>query len=398
MAKYCDSSAVCDHQHSGIINMLADDHFLDEESRSTHPLLGAVDEPPTFCMRCRSLSNSSSVIQYESDVRAASGDWTASNGYGPLNNTYYPSVGHQHTAINYSDGADMPLLINGDGCRTRHDEELDHCHSALPLTHSSSAWKQLLAATVMCLIFMVSEIVGGYMAGSLAVMTDAAHLLSDLVGFVISLLAIWMGRRPATRSLSFGYHRAEVLGALLSVVLIWIVTGVFIYIAILRLIHGNFTIDADIMMIVAAVGVVINIVMGLVLHGMCAGHHHTHTHRNINVRAAVIHVLGDLIQSVGVFVSSIVIKFYPGAKVADPICTFLFSLLVLLTTLTVLRDATHMLMEGFPRHLDYAVLSAQLHSVDGVRSVHGLHAWSLTAGNCHLAVHLAIAQLTCTWL
>lgn len=407
MANFFDEVNVCEHQYTGRINQLSEENlFLEDESRSSVPLLGNADEPATFCVRCRSMSNPSSYLTvHGTELR------------NPVGGTEYDSRlcnGHHGTVLNNSlspqflgtDGADTPLLTDGEGFAnvTMNPciEDTDHCH-VMAAPHSSGAWQQLLAATLMCLVFMIAEIVGGYLAGSLAVMTDAAHLLSDFVGFLVSLFAIWLGQRPPTRKLSFGYYRAEILGALLSIAMIWMMTGLFVYLAVVRVIHQDFTIQADTMMIVAAIGVVINIVMGLVLHGACHGISHNHSHhghskhqRNINVRAAVIHVLGDLIQSVGVLVSAIVIKFYPSVKLVDPICTFLFSVVVLATTFPVLRDASHVLMEGFPRQLDYTSITNSLHALDGVQTIHSLHVWSLTLNKNALSVHLAVDGTTDT--
>ncbi|XP_069703707.1 proton-coupled zinc antiporter SLC30A2-like [Periplaneta americana] len=411
MANFYDETNVCEHQYSGRINPLSEDIILlEEESRSSLPLLGNSDEPATFCVRCRSMSNSSFMTNHDTELRnpAAMTEWDnrnifphECNGHDTVFNS---SLSSQYIITSTGDGADMPLLTDGEGFgnvavnpSNISSDELDHCHITSSSHGGTAAWQQLLAATVMCLLFMVAEVVGGYLAGSLAVMSDAAHLLSDFVGFLVSLFALWLGRRTPTRRLSFGYHRAEILGALLSITIIWVMTGGFVYLAVLRVVHQDFTIKADTMMVVAAIGVVINIVMGLVLHGACHGLGHRHSHRdcskhqrNINVRAAVIHVLGDLIQSVGVLVSAIVIKFFPEVKLVDPICTFLFSLLVLATTLPVLRDAAHVLMEGFPRHLDYSLIVSSLHSLEGVQAVHSLHVWSLTLNKNALAVHLAV--------
>ncbi|KAJ9586284.1 hypothetical protein L9F63_020078 [Diploptera punctata] len=386
MANIFDEANVCDHQYTGRINELSEENlFLEDEARSSIPLLGNTDEPATFCVRCRSNSSNFSTghgTELRNPVVATEWDNRICNGHGD-------TLHHNPMSPQYliTDGVDTPLLT---------DE--DHCHVTTHPRANSMACQQLVAATLMCLLFMVAEVVGGYLAGSLAVMTDAAHLLSDCVGFLISLFAIWLGQCPPTRRLSFGYHRAEILGALLSVALIWMLTGVFVYLAVLRVIHQDFNIEADTMMIVAAIGVVINIVMGLVLHGACHGvsHNHAHKHeqRNINVRAAVIHVLGDLIQSVGVLVSAIVIKFYPGVKLVDPVCTFFFSLLVLVTTFPVLRDAAHVLMEGFPQQLDYTVISNSLQALNGVCTVHSLHVWSLTLNKIALTAHLTVDGAT----
>uniref|UniRef100_A0A671KYT1 Proton-coupled zinc antiporter SLC30A8 n=1 Tax=Sinocyclocheilus anshuiensis TaxID=1608454 RepID=A0A671KYT1_9TELE len=174
------------------------------------------------------------------------------------------------------------------------------------------AKKRLYIVSVVCLVFMVGEILGGYFAGSLAVMTDAAHLLVDLTSFIISLCSLWLSSRPATHTLNYGWHRSEILGALLSVFTIWLVTGVLVYLAVERLIHDDFTIEGTVMLITSGCAVLANIIMAFTLHQ--SGHGHSHGglsggHTNASVRAAFVHVIGDLLQSVSVLVSALVIFF-----------------------------------------------------------------------------------------
>ncbi|KAH9492405.1 hypothetical protein Btru_051035 [Bulinus truncatus] len=349
----------------------------------------------------------------------------------------------------------------------------------------------------------------GVLSNSLALFTDVLHLGSDLISFIISLLAMWLSNKPASKKMSFGYHRAEVIGALLSVFIIWLVSGILCYIAIERIIKGHYIdVGADEMLITASLGVVFNFIMGFVLHSeVCCGkahshqkfghghshgghghshgghghshgghghshgghghshgghghshddgHNHSHAeynhkdlldvpsqddrtptgrdsfdyqqlhqesefetsghqltsvisdraaivardeeellhkHKNINVRAAFIHVVGDIIQSIGVLVAALIIKFTEDDKfkLADPICTFLFSILVLVTTVTILRDALLVVMEGVPRDLSFDDLKRDLKALDGVVTVHSLHIWALTLDRNALAVHLAI--------
>nr|XP_037280583.1 zinc transporter 2-like [Rhipicephalus microplus] len=473
---------------------------------------------------------------------------------------------------------------------------------------------------------MLFELIGGILANSLAIATDAAHLLTDFASFMISLFSLWMGARPATKRLSFGWYRAEVIGALTSVIMIWAVTGVLVYMAIQRMINKEYNIDATIMLISASVGVVVNIIMGVALqihptsplghshgsedstrrfelpstepfvpHGASSsemdssrqynhlndvrgvgsrtalgtgslqamspqhvldvgtsGHsasapsmssppynqsspetppvHHTDTldrdkavtprnHKteqrvttanagppesqqaksssnsedngaldsgmrrhfdssangnvldnalaapgtaavnasvgvhdlltsppggqniqqkascshpasattpaqsppqhgavadsqapeaghvlpampaprsesrgvmNINVRAAFIHVLGDLIQSVGVLIAAIVIYFCPSCGVVDPVCTLMFSVIVLVTTLTILREALNVLMEGIPHSVDYLQVKRLLLSVDGVARVHDLHIWALSLDKIAVSAHVVL--------
>ncbi|XP_046671669.1 zinc transporter 2 [Homalodisca vitripennis] len=245
---------------------------------------------------------------------------------------------------------------------------------------------------------MIVECVGGYLSGSLAIATDAAHLLTDFAAFMISLFALWVSSRKPTQSMPFGWYRAEVIGALTSVLTIWVVTGILVYMAVERIIHRDFEIDTEIMLITSGFGVLVNLIMGLTLHqhghthGGGSSHGHSHGEsENINVRAAFIHVVGDFLQSFGVFVAALVIYFYPDWSIVDPICTFLFSIIVLCTTMAILRDTLNVLMEGMPRGVDFNDVLNTFLSIDGVQRVHNLRIWALSLDKTALAAHLAIS-------
>lgn len=292
---------------------------------------------------------------------------------------------------------------------------IKHSHGAdfvdtIAVQNTNRAKRKLVIACFICLIFLIGEFIGGYLANSLAIITDAAHLLSDFASFLISLLAIWFATRPSTSKLSFGWQRAEVMGAILSVLIIWVLTGVLVYKAVQRITNGEHKVNAEIMLITAACGVGVNIIMGLVLgHSHSHGHSHAHGHskrkisvspsvkeqatdENVNVRAAFVHVIGDLFQSIGVLIAATIIWFKPNYSIADPICTFLFSVIVLITTITVLRDALLVLMEGTPQGVDLDEIKEKLCDIRGVRTVHDLHVWSLTVGITALSAHLAIGH------
>lgn len=137
-----------------------------------------------------------------------------------------------------------------------------HCHSPDSSKTSdidSSARRKLIIACVLCLLFMAAEAIGGWLANSLAIATDAAHLLTDLASFLISLFSLWLSSRPASKKFNFGWYRAEVVGALTSVLLIWVITGILVYLAIQRLITGEIKIEAEPMLITAGLGVLVNI-------------------------------------------------------------------------------------------------------------------------------------------
>ncbi|CAJ1083195.1 zinc transporter 2-like [Xyrichtys novacula] len=335
--------------------------------------------------------------------------------------------------------------LNGSG-------SVKHCHDnshaqADREGEKKQARRRLYLVSVICLIFMIGEILGGYFADSLAVMTDAAHLLVDFTSFIISLISLWLSSRPATHKLSYGWHRAEILGALLSIFTIWLVTGVLVYLAVERIIHDDYTIEGTIMLMTSGCAVLANIVMALTLHqsghghshgglsshghghshGGRGSHGHSHSHSkgkgvkmvpnisnckddhvdpehngvdhrgrtqqtNASVRAAFVHVVGDLLQSISVLVSAIIIYFKPEYKIADPICTFLFSIFVLCTTFTIMRDILLVLMEGTPAGVKYSEVRDHLLSVKGVTSIHNLHISALTMNQAVLSAHVAIDE------
>jgi zinc transporter 2 len=303
------------------------------------------------------------------------------------------------------------VICVNDGCLT----DVIHCHEReMPGNVDRIARRKLVVAILLIFVFMVVEIGGGILSGSLAVMTDAAHMLSDLVGYGISLCSMWLSGRQPTKTMSFGFHRAEIVGAVISIQIIWVMSGVLVYEAVKRVIYRDYHIDADIMLIVAGIGVAVNIIVGIVLrpphgHGHSHGstsrsrdYHHSHGHHghhghqhkpeNLNVRAAFIHVLGDLVFSIGVLIAAYIIRYKPSWSLADPICTFIFSALVLITTFTVMRDALHVLMEGMPKQLSFDAIKKDLLGIYGVVAVHNMHIWSLTTDKPAMDVHLAISN------
>ncbi|XP_059810704.1 proton-coupled zinc antiporter SLC30A2-like isoform X2 [Hypanus sabinus] len=288
--------------------------------------------------------------------------------------------------------------------------ELWHCHphqlsGKHRLVDQQIARQRLYVASVVCFVFIIAEVIGGYMARSLAVMTDAAHLLTDLASMLLSLFALWLSSRPATKTMNFGWYRSEILGALFSVLSIWLVTGVLVYLATERLISKEYDVDGAVMLVTSGCAVGINILMAIILHQ--SGHNHSHGHTrshdlesnpqglkvsartNPSVRAAFIHVVGDLLQSFGVLIAAYIIYFEPEYKAIDPICTFLFSLLVLGTTFSILRDVLRVLMEGTPTGMDFSHVKETLLLIDGVKAVHSLHIWALTMNQLVLSVHIA---------
>ncbi|KAM6125933.1 proton-coupled zinc antiporter SLC30A8 [Pterocles gutturalis] len=296
-----------------------------------------------------------------------------------------------------------------------------HCHGYSQAYENRKreqhqARRKLCVASVICIFFMIAEITGKYIcpkraqfggqiAGSLAVITDAAHILVDLTSFLISLFSLWLASKPPTKQLTFGWHRAEILGALMSMIIIWMVTGVLTYLASMRLLHPDYNIDATVMLITSACAVLANILLSLILHQTSHGHSPGAQAReqalaplekaalsNASLRAAFVHAIGDLFQSISVLISALIIFFKPEYKIADPICTFVFSIFVLATTITILRDILIVLMEGTSKGFAYDAVKARILTVEKVESVHNLHLWSLTMNQTILSAHVATAD------
>ncbi|CAF1798798.1 unnamed protein product [Brassica napus] len=300
----------------------------------------------------------------------------------------------------------------------------------------TASMRKLCIAVVLCLLFMTVEVFGGIKANSLAILTDAAHLLSDVAAFAISLFSLWAAGWEATPRQTYGFFRIEILGALVSIQLIWLLTGILVYEAIIRLLTETSEVDGFLMFLVAAFGLLVNIVMAVLLghdHGHSHGHghnhghdhqshdgvtvtthhHHGHSHdedkhhshgdvteqlldksekrkRNINVQGAYLHVLGDSIQSVGVMIGGAIIWYKPEWKIVDLICTLVFSVIVLGTTINMIRSILEVLMESTPREIDATKLEQGLLEMEEVVAVHELHIWAITVGKVLLACHVNI--------
>ncbi|XP_058012516.1 probable proton-coupled zinc antiporter SLC30A4 isoform X2 [Ahaetulla prasina] len=208
------------------------------------------------------------------------------------------------------------------------DPPCNNCTQQRELSKQKKVKRRLALAAILYLLFMTGELVGGYVANSLAVMTDALHMLTDLSSIILTLLALWLSGKAPTKRFTFGFHRLEVLSAIFSVLLIYILMVFLLYEAVQRTIHMDYEINGDVMLITAAVGVAVNLIMGFLLSQ--SGHLHSHSHApssvppsgssaaapghshssgSLAVRAAFIHALGDLVQSIGVLVAAYIIRF-----------------------------------------------------------------------------------------
>ncbi|XP_044043422.1 zinc transporter 4 [Siniperca chuatsi] len=326
-----------------------------------------------------------------------------------------PSNGVAVNTLVVADDDDDSLLESSSslGSPGLNMDPCDNCNKKREKIKHRRVMKRLVIAALLYFLFMTGEIVGGYVSNSLAIMTDAVHMLTDVVGILFSMLALWLSTKPPTKRFTFGLHRLEVVSAVFSVALIYILTAILLYEAVQRTVHQDFDIDGDVMLITAAVGVAVNLIMGFLLnqggHLHSHGHGHSHgsaavsssqsagsgqqqrPHGSLAVRAAFIHALGDLLQSVGVLIAAYIVRFKPELKLADPICTYIFSVLVLFTTFRIIRDTIVIVLEGVPRHLDTLRIKEDLLKLEDVQSVDELNVWALTADKTAALVHLQLA-------
>ncbi|XP_050901682.1 metal tolerance protein B [Lathyrus oleraceus] len=367
--------------------------------------------------------------------------------------------------VSDSDRLDL-LTTTASVCRFSRKENSDGA--------SNESVKKLSLLIVFYAVVMVVELIGGMKAHSLSVISDAAHLLSDIAGFAISLFAVWASGWEATPRQSFGYNRLEVLGALLSVQLIWFISGFLIYEAVGRILYRNDSVNGKLMFAIATFGFVLNCIMVLWLghdhshhhgfgdshghdhdhdhshhhgfgdshghdhnhdhshhhgfgdsHGHDHNHDHDHSHHqcrgdadhdhgieelskitdeenltmisngkrkmnvlNINLQGAYLHVMTDMIQSIGVMIAGGVIWAKPEWFIVDLLCTLVFSVLSLSTTLTMLKNIFGILMERTPSEINIIHLENGLRSIKGVQEVHDLHVWAITVGKLFLSCHV----------
>jgi zinc transporter 2 len=345
---------------------------------------------------------------------------------------------------------------------------------------------RLSLAIGLSVTFMILEVIGGFWSGSLAIMSDAVHLLTDVAGFGIALIATLMAMHPASKNYTYGLARAEVLGALGSIITVlimsmFLMTGA--YIRFMACLNGTESfVDGKIMFMVACLGVVVNICLATVFmedhggafhahdhghghghdehiapdrfqetvdvettsshgghdhghghghghdhvsnshdHGhahestplvasygstttkpatsagggkvhnhddhKCSSHGHGHGH-DVNISAAYLHVITDLIQSIGVAFAGALIWMYPEWQIIDPICTFAFCILVVWSTLSLLNRVVNILFEGVPSHLDYHEVLDKLKAIEGVQDVHDVHIWSISSSSIALTCHI----------
>ena len=272
------------------------------------------------------------------------------------------------------------------------------------------AIKKLTLICVICTIFIIIEIICGYISNSIAIMSIAAYLLSDLLGLIISIISIYKSRKIAKNNKCHGYHVAEISGALVSIMLIWSLTIWILYEATRRIIITP-QVNGLIMIIISIIGFFFNVIIGIILvkkdvqynnniHGQ---DHHNQDHdqitlndaqqnknesANVNLKVPSIHVLGDVLQNLGVLISGGIIFFFPKLYIADPVCCYIISFIVVLITIRILKDCIFVLMEGNPVEIDTEQLEKDFKCIEGVKEIYDLHVWRMSTGELSLSCYI----------
>jgi len=259
-----------------------------------------------------------------------------------------------------------------------HGDEHDHAHVQ---EASESNLKRVVFAVVLTGTFMIVEIVGGIISGSLALLADAGHMLTDTMALALAAVAFHVSKRPADGKLTYGYQRFQILAAFVNGLSLLVIVGWIMYEAVQRFVTPR-EILGETMLVVAAAGLVINIISFAVLH--------TGDQDNLNIRGAALHVAGDLLGSVAAIVAAIVI-IYTGWMLIDPILSVAVAVLILRSAWALVKRSAHVLLEGAPDWLNVADMQERIvANVPGVREIHHVHVWGLTPQQLMLTMHVAI--------
>jgi cobalt-zinc-cadmium efflux system protein len=251
-----------------------------------------------------------------------------------------------------------------------------------PHHQAASSRRILFVAVALTLGFAAIEFVAGWVSGSLALMADAGHMLTDASALGLAALAAWMARRPASKRRTWGYGRAEVVAALINGGAMIVLVGLIAWQALERFERPR-DIEGIAVIAVAAIGLLVNLAVFVVLE---------RGGDDLNVRGAVLHVLGDLLGSLAALVSGMVIL-VTGWTPIDPMLSLLICGLILFAAARLLRDAIHVVMEGVPGHIDLERVRAYMTGMTGVRDVHDLHIWQVSGQRVALSAHVVVEDL-----
>ncbi|HEU6451113.1 MAG TPA: cation diffusion facilitator family transporter [Gemmatimonadaceae bacterium] len=242
--------------------------------------------------------------------------------------------------------------------------------------------RKLRLALAVTIIVLVAEVVGGILSNSLALLADAGHMLTDVAALSLSLFVSWFSTRPETPRRTYGYVRLEILAAFVNGGALLVISAFIAWEAFARL-RAPEPVGGGLMLVIALVGLLSNIVAAVTLHGA--------SDASLNVRGAYLHVLGDLLGSVGTVLAAVIIRF-TGWLPADPLVSLVVTLLIVRGAWRLVREAVDVMLESTPAHISLGGVRAQIEAIPGVESVHDLHVWTVTSGVVAISAHAIVRE------
>ena len=285
-------------------------------------------------------------------------------------------AGHDHDAHAGHDHDAHAGHDHGDHAGHDHHGHGHHDHSH---DFRSASKKSLWLALVLISTYMIAEVIGGMISGSLALLADAGHMLTDAAAIVMALVAIWIGQREASVERTFGYHRTEILAALANTFALWLIAGWILFEAYHRIRFPEAEVVGLPVLLVGIGGFIVNVLAAWILHRSSG--------ESLNVEGAFQHVLADLLGSVGVIASAILIMAF-NWQIADPILSVVIALLIVYNTRRLIISIMNVLLEGAPEHIDVYALCHDLEEFEGVTLIHDVHVWTITQGNEAFTAHI----------
>jgi cobalt-zinc-cadmium efflux system protein len=261
---------------------------------------------------------------------------------------------------------------------SRNESAAAHSHAGHSHARASDSRRKLTMVLVLTAIYMIAEAVGGWWTGSLALLADAGHMFTDVAALTLALTAAWFSSRPATSNKTFGYHRLEILAALVNGVALVVISMLILYEAYRRWSVPP-AVQGSVVILVATGGLVINLLSAWILHGR----HEI----DLNMRGAWLHVLSDALGSLGAIIAGALMWLY-GWYAADPLFSALIGILIVFSSWRLIRESTNVLLEGTPAHINLAAVEDSILHTDGVSNVHDLHVWTITSGREALSAHV----------
>ncbi|HSB10826.1 MAG TPA: cation diffusion facilitator family transporter [Blastocatellia bacterium] len=246
--------------------------------------------------------------------------------------------------------------------------------------HRGSNRRRLVAVLVLTLAYMLAEIAGGFLTNSLALLSDAGHMLADVAALVLAFFALRFAARPATATKTYGYYRMEILAALANGTALVVISLLIAYEAFHRIRSPEGVRGLE-LTVIAAGGLVVNLISAYLLHPA--------SEENLNMRGAFLHVLGDALGSIGAIVAGVLIWQW-GWMIADPLISVAMCLLIIYSSWQLVRESVNILLEGTPSHINIRALVDTIHAVPGVVGVHDLHVWTISSGMEALSAHVTI--------